>query len=265
MLPKTIVVVPTYNELANLPCLVRELRHSNPGLHILIVDDNSPDGTGTLADELAALHPSEVMVLHRPRKAGLGPAYLDAFDYLLATNYEVVIQMDADLSHCPADIPRFLLALRNHDLVIGSRYLSPAGVGMWSFGRKVLSKWGGAYLRLITKMPFTDLTSGYKCWRTEALRTVGLSSVLSTGYFFQAEMTHRAHRMGCRITEIPIIFRPRQAGRSKMSFCIISEAIWGALRLVFASGSAAPPPQRFLEGTSQQEGASSREIKSFAP
>jgi dolichol-phosphate mannosyltransferase len=265
MSPKTIVVVPTYNELANLRRLIHELRNSNPGLYILIVDDNSPDGTGTLADELATRHPGEVIVIHRPRKDGLGRAYLEAFDYSLAMNYEVVVQMDADFSHCPAEIPRFLLAMQDHDLVIGSRYLNPAGVAKWSFERRMLSKWGCTYVRLITGMPFTDLTSGYKCWRAEALRTIGFSSVLSAGYFFQVETTHRAHRMGCRIVEIPIIFGPRQAGRSKMSFPIVAEALWGAFRLLFSSGRATSPPPRCSDGPSPKEGASSKRIESSAP
>jgi len=230
---KPIVVIPTYNEIENLERIVGLIREQPGGFHILIVDDNSPDGTGRLADELSSRHPGEVQVLHRASKEGLGRAYVAGFGHVLAIpEYDAIIQMDADLSHDPSYLPEFLKMLETFDCVLGSRYLTGVNVVNWDFKRLLLSKGASLYVKLITSMPYSDATSGFKAWRREALGAIGLDRLFSNGYLFQIETTYRLHRTkGFSIGEISIIFRDRDLGRSKIDFPIILEAVWGVIRL----------------------------------
>jgi dolichol-phosphate mannosyltransferase len=226
-----IAVVPTYNERANLAELVEKIQQAATGLHVLIVDDNSPDGTGALADELSQKHPNQVFVLHREKKEGLGKAYVDGFNEVLKKDYEYILQMDADLSHDPAHLPRFFEQIENHDLVVGSRYLQGISVVNWDLKRLIMSKLATNYVRFVTRMPFTDATSGFKCWRRAALEAIGYEDVFSSGYVFLVEMKYKAYRRGFRVTEVPIIFVERKSGNSKLDWSVIWEAIWGVLRL----------------------------------
>jgi dolichol-phosphate mannosyltransferase len=228
---KPIVIVPTYNERENLESLVSQIRQQPGNFHILIADDNSPDGTGDLADRLSEDFPGEVRVLHRPRKEGLGRAYVAAFRHVLTLDYDTIIQMDADLSHSPAYLPDFIRAIENSDLVLGSRYLRGVNVVNWDFKRLVLSKLATKYVQVITGMRFSDTTGGFKCWRRETLEAIDLDQVFSNGYLFQIETTYQAHRMGFRIAEVPIIFYERDFGRSKIDSSIISEALFGVIKL----------------------------------
>ena len=228
-----IVVVPTYNEIENLARIVQLIREQPGGFHILVVDDNSPDGTGRLADELAARHPGEVFVLHRQAKEGLGRAYVSGFSEVLRIGgYDAVVQMDADLSHDPVYLPDFMRELETHDLVLGSRYLNGISVVNWDLKRLLLSKGASIYVKLITGMPYSDMTGGFKAWRREALAAVGLERLFSNGYLFQIETTYRLHRLKkYSIGETSIIFRDRDLGRSKIDLPIILEAVWGVIRL----------------------------------
>jgi dolichol-phosphate mannosyltransferase len=230
---KPIVVVPTYNEIENLERIVGLILEQPGGFHVLIVDDNSPDGTGRLADELSSRHPGEVHVLHRPGKEGLGRAYVAGFGHVLKMpEYDAIIQMDADLSHDPSYLPEFLKMLEKFDCVLGSRYLHGVNVVNWDFKRLLLSKGASLYVKLITSMPYSDATGGFKAWRREALSAIGLDQLFSNGYLFQIETTYRLHRTkGFSIGEISIIFRDRDLGRSKIDFPIILEAVWGVIRL----------------------------------
>ena len=227
----TLVVVPTFNERENLPALAQRLLGLAVGVDLLVVDDNSPDGTGKVADELAARH-SAIHVLHRTEKNGLGRAYIAAFKWALAQGYEFVFELDGDLSHNPDDIPMFLEAAREADLVLGSRYLNGIRIINWPLSRLMLSKGAAKYVQWITGMPFTDPTGGYKCFRRRALQALNLDEINSNGYSFQIEMTHRLWRQGKKITEVPIIFTDRFQGRSKMSGHIVREAVFMVLRLV---------------------------------
>jgi dolichol-phosphate mannosyltransferase len=230
---KPIVVVPTYNEIENLDRVVGLIREQPGGFHILIVDDNSPDGTGRLADELSSRYPGEVQVLHRASKEGLGRAYVAGFEHVLKMpEYDAIIQMDADLSHDPTYLPEFLKLLEKHDCVLGSRYLHGISVVNWDFKRLVLSKGASLYVKLITSMPYSDATGGFKAWRREALSAIGLDQLFSNGYLFQIETTYRLHRTKrFSIGEMSIIFRDRDLGRSKIDIHIILEAVWGVIRL----------------------------------
>jgi len=225
------LVVPTYNEVANLEPLVRAalgtLRRASPeGFVVLIVDDNSPDGTGDLADRLAAEHAS-VRVLHRPAKGGLGPAYLAGFAEALAGGAGYVMEMDADFSHDPADLSALLDAARDGaDVVLGSRYVPGGGVTDWGPVRRLVSRGGSWYARVALGMREHDLTGGFKCFRRAALETIELGTVRSQGYAFQIELSYRAARRGLRIVEVPIVFRERRVGTSKMSARIALEAFW---------------------------------------
>ena len=226
-----LVVVPTYNEALNVERLARAVLQACP-VDLLFVDDNSPDGTGKLVDALTEeLEP--VHVLHRPGKRGLGPAYLAGFRWGLARNYAFLLQMDADLSHAPTDVPRLLETAKTADLVLGSRYLGrKSRVVNWPLSRLLLSRTAAAYVRVITGMPFTDPTGGFKCFRRGALEGIDLDHVLSSGYSFQIEMTHRVWMSGCYIVDIPITFENRQLGQSKMSNRIIIEAVWTVWKLL---------------------------------
>jgi dolichol-phosphate mannosyltransferase len=230
-----VVVVPTYNERENLANLVDAIRRLPEAPHILVVDDNSPDGTGKLADELSAQYPGEVMVYHRERKEGLGRAYVAAFQHVLEKwNHDFIIQMDCDLSHDPSYIPEFLKAAQNADLVIGSRYATGVNVVNWDFKRLLLSWFASRYVRIVTGMPFTDLTGGFKCWRRETLTALAWDRIFSMGYLFQVETTYRTWKARrFRIAEIPIIFYERNLGRSKIHPRIIIEAFLGVVRLRF--------------------------------
>ncbi|WP_240893875.1 polyprenol monophosphomannose synthase [Limisphaera ngatamarikiensis] len=242
----TLVIVPTYNERNNLPLIAGRLLALPVRVDLLVVDDNSPDGTGRIADELAAQHP-EIHVLHRPQKEGLGRAYVAGFKWALARHYEFVFEMDGDFSHNPDDIPRFLAAAAHADLVLGSRYLGGIRIMNWPLSRLMLSKAAATYVRLITGMPFTDPTSGYKCFRRRALQALDLDAVRSNGYSFQIELTHKLWRQGLRVVEIPIVFTERLQGHSKMSGHIIREAFFMVWRLWLQNGMrrrprVTPPP-----------------------
>lgn len=244
---RTLVVVPTYNERENLAPLARRLLDLTVPVDLLVVDDNSPDGTGKIADDLAAKDP-EIHVLHRGEKNGLGRAYIAGFKWALEHGYEFIFEMDADCSHNPDDIPAFLAAAKDADLVLGSRYVNGIRVINWPLKRLMLSTSAARYVRTITGMPFTDPTSGYKCFRRRALQSLNLDEVQSNGYSFQIEMTHRIWRQGMKVVEVPIIFTDRFQGRSKMSKAIFREALWMVWRLWFQNRlrrrpSGTPPKQ----------------------
>lgn len=232
MSAETLVIVPTYNERDNLPTLVNRVLALPTSVDLLIVDDNSPDGTGQLADSLAAQHP-QIHVLHRQEKSGLGRAYCAGFAWALERHYEFIFEMDGDLSHNPDDIPSFLKAAQNADLVLGSRYCHGIRVINWPLRRLMLSLCAARYVQIITGMPFTDPTGGFKCFRRAILQTIDLQSVDSNGYSFQIEMTHKIWRQGLRIAEVPIIFTDRFHGTSKMSPKIVREALHITWRLLF--------------------------------
>jgi dolichol-phosphate mannosyltransferase len=225
------LVVPTYNEAENLEALVqaatKALHKASPeGFAMLIVDDNSPDGTGRLADRLAGER-EELRVLHRPGKGGLGPAYLAGFTEALAGGAGYVMEMDADFSHDPDDIGRLLAAARDGaDLVLGSRYVPGGGVTDWGVVRQLISRSGSLYARMILRLHQQDLTGGFKCFRRATLEAIDLPTVTSKGYAFQIELTYRAARRGLRVVEVPIVFRERRVGQSKMSSRIALEAFW---------------------------------------
>ncbi len=220
------LVLPTYNEASNLEAIVGAIRESlEPTPHVLVVDDSSPDGTGEIADRLAIAHP-DVSVLHRSRKEGLGPAYVAGFREALASGAPLVAQMDADFSHDPADLPRLLSATADADLVLGSRYVDGGGVEEWGPFRRAISRGGCAYARAVLGIPVHDLTGGFKAFRREVLAAIDLGSISAFGYAFQVETTYRAIRAGFRVKEIPIVFRDRRVGESKMSKRIVLEAAW---------------------------------------
>ncbi|MGE0354741.1 MAG: polyprenol monophosphomannose synthase [Gemmatimonadales bacterium] len=225
MAERALVVVPTYNELMNLPHVVPAILSQDERLEILVVDDNSPDGTGELADRLAEIQP-RVHVLHRERKQGLGKAYIAGFKWALQRDYQAVFEMDADFSHDPEKLGDFLDALQEADLVIGSRYKKGVNVINWPMSRLLLSIGANLYARWITGLPLTDSTGGFKCFRREVLEAIDLDRVRSNGYAFQIEMSFRAWKRGFRLLEIPIVFTDRMEGQSKMNKKIVREAIW---------------------------------------
>ncbi len=235
MEPKALVIVPTYNERDNLPPLVAKLLSLPVQIDLLVVDDNSPDGTGQIADDLAAKHP-QVHVLHRSEKNGLGRAYCAGFAWALARDYEYIMEMDGDFSHNPEDIAKFLDAAKDADLVIGSRYCNGIRVINWPLTRLVLSMSAGLYVRIITGMPFSDPTGGFKCFRRHALKSIDLDAVRSNGYSFQIELTHKLWRQGMRVVEVPIIFTDRFQGTSKISRKIVYEAVFMVWRLLIQNG-----------------------------
>ena len=222
------VIIPTYDEAENLAPLVAAVRAALAGedFRILVVDDGSPDGTGLVAERLAAEDP-RVGVLHRPRKAGLAQAYVAGFSHALAAGAGHVLEMDADFSHDPADVPRLLAHARaGADLVLGSRYVDGGGVRNWGLRRRILSRGGCLYARAMLRVPVRDLTGGFKCFSAECLRAIDFASARSEGYAFQVELTNRALRRGCRVVEVPIVFHERREGSSKMSGRIAVEAAW---------------------------------------
>ncbi len=220
------LVLPTYNEAGNIERFVAAARENLPAsARILIVDDNSPDGTGEIADRLAAAD-ERISVLHRPRKEGLGPAYIAGFRRALEGGAGLVLEMDSDFSHDPAQLPRLLEASESADLVIGSRYVPGGSAAEWSAPRLAISRGGSAYARLTLGLSLRDPTAGFKCFRREALEAIDLDAVRSKGYAFQVEMAYRTIRQGFRVVEVPISFRDREVGSSKMSRAIVAEAVW---------------------------------------
>ena len=238
----TLIIVPTYNERDNLPLMAQRLLNLPIPVDMLVVDDNSPDGTGKIADELAAKHPS-IHVLHRANKNGLGRAYCDGFKWALERKYEYIFEMDGDFSHNPDDIPRFLedAKSQNADLALGSRYRNGVRVINWPLGRLLLSMSAAKYVRMITGMPITDPTGGYKCFRRRALESIDLDRIRSNGYAFQIEVTHKLWRQGMKVIEVPIIFTDRFLGSSKMSRKIVYEALFMVWRLLVQNGFRRSP------------------------
>jgi dolichol-phosphate mannosyltransferase len=242
-----LIVIPTYDERDNVRPIAAAVHAALPDADILFVDDNSPDGTGRVLDEMAASHP-RIHVLHKPGKAGLGRAYATGFAWALERSYEYVFEMDADFSHDPRELPNFIRAARDADLVLGSRYLHGIRVLNWPISRLLLSKGAALYVRLITGMPVTDPTGGFKCFRRRVLQAIDLAKVISSGYSFQVEMTHTAWMCGFRVAEIPIVFEDRRSGYSKMNRAIFKEALWMVWKLALQNGfrrrprGAAPSP-----------------------
>ncbi|HZB25671.1 MAG TPA: polyprenol monophosphomannose synthase [Vicinamibacterales bacterium] len=226
-----LVVVPTYNERDNLPVLAAGVL-AHPGFRLLVVDDGSPDGTGAVADGLAAAHPGRVSVLHRTGPRGLGLSYIDGLRHALASGAELIFQMDADLSHNPEYLPALAAAAADADLVIGSRYLMGVSVVNWPLHRIFLSAFANRYVRTVTRVSPTDCTSGFRCWRREALARLPLDEMVSNGYAFIVEMLFEASRQGCRIAEVPIIFVERRQGQSKVSGRVLAESLIVPWRLL---------------------------------
>jgi dolichol-phosphate mannosyltransferase len=222
---RILVIIPTYNERTNVSLIVPAVLEQDPRLHVLVVDDSSPDGTGELADELAAAD-SRVHVLHRSAKQGLGRAYIAGFRWALERGYDLICEMDADFSHDPKFLPELLRTAGEADLVIGSRYKQGVNVINWPISRLLLSLGANEYARRITGLPLTDSTGGFKCFRRAVLEAIDLDAVRSNGYAFQIEMSFRAWKKGFRLAEIPIVFTDRVEGQSKMSKRIVREAIW---------------------------------------
>ncbi len=229
---KVLVIIPTYNERTNIENMIKEVLNLPGDLEILVVDDNSPDGTGEYVKEVSKNN-SRVHLLQREGKLGLGTAYVAGFKYLLERDYDIAIQMDADFSHDPKVIPQFLEAIENNDLVIGSRYIQGVNVINWPMKRLLLSYFANMYTKIITGMPIKDATGGFKCFRREVLEAINLDNIHSNGYSFQIEMNFKAYRKGFRCKEIPIIFMDRVEGVSKMSKKIVREAITMVWKLRF--------------------------------
>jgi dolichol-phosphate mannosyltransferase len=226
-----LVISPTYDERDNLPRFVEALFQVLPEAHLLVIDDASPDGTGQLADALASSD-ARIAVLHRPRKLGLGSAYVDGFRHALRHGYDVVLEMDTDLSHDARHLPSFLAAIaEGADLVVGSRNIPGGGIVGWGLGRHLLSAGGSLYARTILGVDVRDLTTGYKAYTRRALETIDVEALRSSGYAFQIETTYRALRRGLRVVEVPIVFADRRVGRSKLSRRVFLEAVWAVWRL----------------------------------
>lgn len=230
---KSVIVIPTYNEKNNIEQLLDKIFTLNiKDLSVLVVDDNSPDGTGDQVEQLKKKYNS-LDCLHRQEKNGLGPAYVAGFTKALEQGADYIFEMDADLSHDPKYLPNFLQAIENADLVLGSRYITGGGVSNWNFSRRFISKFGNIYARIILGLPYHDLTGGYKCYRREVLQKIDIDNLSSVGYNFQIETTNAAHKHGFRIVETPIVFIERAEGKSKFSAFIILESFWKVLLLRF--------------------------------
>ena len=227
---KILIISPTYNEVKNIQSLVEQIFKLDPSYHLLVIDDNSPDGTAGKVKELKSVF-DNLHLEERPKKAGLGTAYKFGFNWALKNGYDAVVQMDADLSHDPNDVPRLISQLKHHDLIIGSRYVEGVSVVNWPIRRLILSYGANIYSSFITGMPINDGTGGFKAWSSSILQRIELKKVKSQGYSFQIEMNFRAWRLGARIKEEPIIFVDRTIGESKMSKTIMYEAIWMVWRL----------------------------------
>jgi dolichol-phosphate mannosyltransferase len=266
---KSLVIIPTYNERDNLPTIADAVMKLSARVDLLVVDDNSPDGTGMIADELASKEP-RLHVLHRRVKDGLGRAYLAGFKWALERQYEFVCEMDGDFSHNPDDIPTFLEAARDADLVLGSRYINGIRIINWPLSRLMLSKSAAKYVQIITGMPFTDPTGGYKCFRRRSLEAIDLAAVRSNGYSFQIELTHKLWRQGFKVVEVPIIFTERVQGHSKMSGHIVREALIMVWRLWLQNGCrrSPRPPKEPAPPAAPKSGlapAPLLDAKSFSP
>jgi dolichol-phosphate mannosyltransferase len=231
---RILVIVPTYNEVDNIQRLIPSVLEQDPRVEILVVDDSSPDGTAEVVQRWTQKTP-RVHLMKRPSKLGLGSAYVEGFRYALAHDFPLVMEMDADLSHDPRDLPRFIAAMANQDLVVGSRYLRGVNVINWPMSRLILSWMANKYTRWVTGLPLHDATSGYKCFRREVLKAINLDRIHSDGYSFQIEMDYKAWKLGFRVSEISIVFVDRSVGISKMSKDIVSEAAWMVWRLRFQS------------------------------
>jgi dolichol-phosphate mannosyltransferase len=229
---KSLIVIPTYNERENIAPLIADITRIVPATDILVIDDNSPDGTGEIADQIAAGDP-RVHVLHRPGKLGLGTAYVRGFQYAIDQGYDLVFEMDADFSHDPKYLPRFFEAAQHADLVIGSRYIPGGGTPNWSALRKFISGGGNTFARAVLFIPVRDCTGGFRCYRTAALRTLRLDAISAQGYAFQVEMAYIFWKRGYRIREVPIVFEDRRVGKSKMSRKIFVEAFLWVVRTRF--------------------------------
>lgn len=240
---RVLVVVPTYNEADNVGVIVARIRRAAPPVEILIVDDNSPDGTGAIADRIAGAD-NRVHVLHRAGKAGLGAAYVAGFGWATERGYDAVVEMDADGSHAPEELPRLLDAARDADVVIGSRWTPGGQVVNWPWHRQLLSRGGNLYTRVALGMSLSDATGGFRVYRVPALGRLDLDSVTSQGYSFQVELSWRAHRAGLRTVEVPITFAERERGTSKMSPVIIGEALWRVTLWSMADRRASPGRER---------------------
>lgn len=227
---RILVILPTYNEAENLSEIVPSILNKDSRIDVLIVDDASPDGTGGLADRMAA-EASRIHVLHRQTKQGLGTAYLTGFRWAIERRYDLIFEMDADFSHDPGHIPEFIRTAQENDLVVGSRYLRGVTVVNWPMSRLLLSYFANKYARFVTGLPLSDLTAGFKCFRRKVLESIALEQVRSNGYSFQIEMTFRAWHCGFRVAEIPIVFVDRSVGESKMSRGIVWEAVWMVWKL----------------------------------
>lgn len=246
---RTLVILPTYNERENLPRLLEAILKIQPGIDTLVVDDNSPDGTGDQADAIAA-QDARVKVLHREGKYGLGSAYVAGFDYALRHAYDYIVEMDADFSHRPEDLPALLAAMANADVVIGSRNIPGGRTVGWSWLRIFISRGGSLYTRLLLRLPIKDCTSGFKCFSRSALSHLDLEHLLSNGYAFQVEVNHACHQAGLTISEVPITFPERVAGYSKMSPGIMLEAAMLVLRLRLGLARPALAPKALAQKAS---------------
>jgi dolichol-phosphate mannosyltransferase len=222
---RVLVVIPTYNEADNVRVIVDRVRSAVATVDLLVVDDNSPDGTGAIADELAAADPA-VRVLHRPGKQGLGAAYVAGFTWAHEHGYDAVVEMDADGSHAPEELPHLLDALRDADVVLGSRYVTGGKTVGWPLHRQAISRTGNTYVRLALGMPFKDATGGYRAYRMPVINKIAIDTIASQGYCFQVDLAYRGYRQGFRVVEIPITFAERARGKSKMSSSIVREALW---------------------------------------
>jgi dolichol-phosphate mannosyltransferase len=241
---EALVVIPTYNEKENIQQIIESALSQGDNIDILVVDDNSPDGTGQLADALVEKHES-IHVMHRTSKDGLGRAYIAGFKWALERDYKFVMEMDCDFSHDPNEIPNFRdQAIADSDLVLGSRYVGGIRIMNWPLSRLMLSRGAGIYVQLITGMPFTDPTGGFKCFRREVLESYDFDKVKANGYGFQIEMTHKAWMKGFKIGEVPIVFEDRQEGTSKMSGNIVYEALWVVWTLAVRNGFRRKPKQK---------------------
>lgn len=229
---RSLIIIPTYNEYENLGLLQEQIFSFASDTDLLIVDDNSPDGTGKLADELAAANP-QIRVMHREGKLGLGTAYIAGFKYAVEHGYDVAFEMDADFSHDPRYLPAFLEAIKQADLVIGSRYVEGGGTPNWSLFRRFISGGGNTFARFMLRLPIRDCTAGFRCYRREVLESIDLDSIESQGYAFQVELAYRVHQHGFRIVETPIIFQDRRVGKSKMSRKIFIEGFTWVARARF--------------------------------
>ncbi|HMO51615.1 MAG TPA: polyprenol monophosphomannose synthase [Kiritimatiellia bacterium] len=237
----TLIVIPTYNEIDNVRQIAAAVLAALPGADVLFVDDNSPDGTGQVIDRMIEDEP-RIHVLHRKEKAGLGRAYIAGFKWALARQYEFVFEMDADFSHDPASVPELRRAAEEADLCLGTRYKGGVRVINWPLARLVLSKGAAVYVNLITGLPVTDPTGGFKCFRRAVLESIDLDAITSNGYSFQIELSHKAWMKGFHIEEVPITFEERRSGSSKMSMAIVREALWMVWKLWLTCGMRRRPP-----------------------